>query len=61
MRKTIRELQNIKSADALVDLRDQVAAGTLCIRQMTAEERLRYPPQPRRPKPKRPTRPVIHV
>jgi hypothetical protein len=38
----IREQE--KHEQKLQDIREQVARGTLVIRQMTAEERKRYPP-----------------
>jgi hypothetical protein len=34
-------------------VREQVESGSLVIRQMTEEERQRYPPRPARPKPLR--------
>jgi hypothetical protein len=33
---------------------EQVEAGSLVVRQMTAEERERYPPKPPVPRPKKP-------
>ena len=42
MRKTMREMQDAKREEALADIRQKVAAGTLVIREMTAEERTRY-------------------
>ena len=42
MRKTLREKQDEKREQALADIREKVAIGTLTIRQMTAEERARY-------------------
>ena len=34
-------------------VREQVAEGSLTIRQMTPEERKKYPPRPRKPRKKR--------
>jgi len=42
MRKTLREKQDEKREQALAEIREKVATGTLTIRQMTAEERARY-------------------
>jgi len=42
MRKTMREQQDEKREQALADIREKVAGGTLTIRQMTAEECARY-------------------
>jgi len=42
MRKTMRETQDEKREQALADIREKVAVGTLTVRQMTAEERARY-------------------
>ncbi len=61
MRKTIRELQATKNADAMADIRHQIANGTLRIRQMTADERIANPPRPRRPKPLRAQRPTFQT
>jgi hypothetical protein len=50
--KTSRERAEEKRAEKLEDVRDQVARGSLVIRQMTAEERRRNPPvaaPPKRP------------
>lgn len=52
--KTARELAEEKRAEKLELVREQVASGSLVIRQMTDEERQRYPPVP--PQPKRPGR-----
>jgi hypothetical protein len=37
--------QQERHEEKLRDIREQVAQGTLVIRQMTAEERRRYPPR----------------
>jgi hypothetical protein len=50
--KTPRERAEEKRAEKLERVREQVESGSLVIRQMTAEERRRYPPalvQPKRP------------
>jgi hypothetical protein len=50
--KTARERAEEKRAEKLERVREQVQSGSLVIRQMTDEERLRYPPitpQPKRP------------
>jgi hypothetical protein len=52
--KTGRERAEEKRAEKLAVVREQVENGSLVIRQMTAEERRRYPPLP--PQPKRPDR-----
>jgi hypothetical protein len=44
--KTARERAEEKRLSKLAQVRDQVQSGTLVIRQMTAEERRRYPPRP---------------
>lgn len=49
---TARERAEEKRAEKLAHVREQVDSGSLVIRQMTDEERRRYPPrpvQPRRP------------
>jgi len=48
--KTARERAEQKRAEKLKVVREQVANGSLMIRQMTNEERLRYPPRPSREK-----------
>ena len=45
--KTARERAEEKRAEKLEDVRAQVESGSLVIRQMTAEERRRFPPVPR--------------
>ena len=45
MRKTTREMQDAKREQALADIREKVALGTLTIRKMTVEERARYAPE----------------
>jgi hypothetical protein len=52
--KTARERADEKRAEKLDQVREQVESGSLVIRQMTDEERQRYPPVP--PQPKRPGR-----
>jgi hypothetical protein len=44
--KTARERAEEKRQDKLESVREQVENGGLVIRQMTAEERRRYPPRP---------------
>lgn len=48
--KTARERAEEKRAEKLERVREQVESGSLVIRQMTAEERRRYPPVALRPK-----------
>jgi hypothetical protein len=48
--KTAKERAEEKRQAELELVREQVASGALVIRQMTDEERLRYPPLPARPK-----------
>jgi hypothetical protein len=48
--KTARERAEEKAAQKRADVREQVENGSLVIRQMTDEERERYPPRPARPK-----------
>jgi hypothetical protein len=42
MRKTMSQVHAEKREQALAEIRDKVAQGGLVIRQMTAEERVRY-------------------
>jgi hypothetical protein len=49
--KTGREKAEEKRAAKLDVVREQVENGSLVIRQMTEEERRRYPPRPAEPKP----------
>jgi len=49
MRKTIREMKAAKREEALVDMQDAVARGSLHIRQMTEDDRVRYAASARRP------------
>lgn len=49
--KTARERAEEKRAEKLERVREQVETGSLVIRQMTAEERRRYPPLAALPKP----------
>jgi len=48
--KTGRERAEEKRAEKLEVVREQVKNGSLVIRQMTEEERRRFPPRPVRPK-----------
>lgn len=48
--KTQRERDEEKRAKRAEEIREQVEAGTLVIRQMTPAERKKYPAQPRPPK-----------
>jgi hypothetical protein len=47
MRKTMRELKQEARYEALAEMRERVADGSLLIRQMTADERARHAPRPR--------------
>ena len=48
--KSARERAEDKREAKLEHVREQVANGTLVIRQMTEEERRRYPPRQTRPR-----------
>jgi hypothetical protein len=48
--KTTRERAEEKRQAKLEQVREQVENGELVIRQMTEEERQRYPPRPEPPK-----------
>ena len=48
--KSARERAEEKRADKLKLVQEQVESGSLVIRQMTDEERRRYPPRPAQPK-----------
>lgn len=48
--KTARERAEEKREEKLDQMREQVESGSLVIRQMTDEERRRYPPRPAPPK-----------
>jgi hypothetical protein len=48
--KTARERAEEKRQEKLVLVRQQLESGSLVIRQMTKEERKRYPPRPRQSK-----------
>jgi hypothetical protein len=48
--KTTRERAEEKRLEKLELVREQVESGALVIRQMTDEERSRYPPRPVQPK-----------
>jgi hypothetical protein len=54
--RTTRDRAEEKREAKLELLREQIASGSLVIRQMTDEERRRYPPRPVAPQPKRPGR-----
>ena len=49
--KTTRERAAEKREEKLALVREQVANGSLVIREMTDEERRRYPPRTAAPKP----------
>ena len=49
--KTTRERAEERRAEKLALVREQVENGSLSIRQMTDDERRRYPPRPVRPRP----------
>ena len=49
--KVTRGRAEEKRAEKLALVREQVESGSLVIRQMTAEERRRYPPVASQPKP----------
>jgi hypothetical protein len=51
--KTTRQRAEDKREEKLAHVREQVANGSLVIREMTDEERRRYPPRPATPKPPR--------
>jgi hypothetical protein len=55
--KSTWERAEEKRQEKLAQMREQVEDGKLVIRQMTDEERLRYPPRPPRPARRRPGRP----
>jgi hypothetical protein len=48
--KTGREKAEEKRQAKLAQVQEQVDEGSLVIRQMTEEERRKYPPRPERPK-----------
>ncbi|HET9720544.1 MAG TPA: hypothetical protein VFP55_10730 [Solirubrobacteraceae bacterium] len=48
--KSARERAEEKRAEKLEQVREQVRSGSLVIRQMTDEERRRYPPVTAQPK-----------
>ena len=48
--KTARDRAEERRLEKLELVREQVASGALVIRQMTDEERRRYPPRPVQPK-----------
>lgn len=48
---TARERAEAKREEKLAGVREQVESGSLVIRQMTEEERLRYAPRTDRPAP----------
>jgi hypothetical protein len=48
--KSARERAEEKREEKLESVREQVQSGSLKIRQMTDDERRRYPPRPAQPK-----------
>ena len=48
--KTTRERAEERRQEKLALVREQLQSGSLVIRPMTEEERLRYPPRPAPPK-----------
>jgi hypothetical protein len=50
MAKTPQERQADRRRQLLAQVDEQIRAGTLVVRQMTAEERKRNPPRPAPPK-----------
>ena len=48
--KTQKEQQDEKRLTKLAEVERQVESGSLVVRQMTADERERNPPRPRKPK-----------
>jgi hypothetical protein len=44
--KTIRQRQEERREARLKEIQEAIAAGTLVVRQMTAEERAQFPPRP---------------
>lgn len=48
--KTQKEQQDEKRKTKLAEVERQVESGSLVVRQMTADERERNPPKPRKPK-----------
>jgi hypothetical protein len=48
--KTTRERAEERRQDKLAIVREQVENGSLVIRNMTDEERRRYPPRPAKPR-----------
>jgi hypothetical protein len=48
--KTGREKAEEKRQEKLAQVQEQVEDGSLVIREMTEEERRKYPPRPERPK-----------
>lgn len=51
MARTQRERDEIKREEKLEEIKEQVDAGRLSIRQMTDEERAKYAPKPRQDPP----------
>jgi hypothetical protein len=54
--KTQRERAEERRAAKLLDVQEQIDAGTLVIRRMTTKERAEHPPQPRPERGSRATR-----
>jgi len=48
--KSSRERADEKRREKLEHVREQVESGSLTIRQMTKQERKKYPPRPVKPK-----------
>jgi hypothetical protein len=44
--KTVRERADERREALLEDMREAIASGRLVVRQMTAEERRKFPPRP---------------
>lgn len=51
--KTARERAEEKREEKLANIREEVENGSLVIREMTDEERDKYPPRPPSDKPRR--------
>jgi hypothetical protein len=48
--KTQQQKAEERRKEKLAQIQEQVEEGTLTIRQMTAKERAKHPPRPRKPK-----------
>jgi anti-sigma28 factor (negative regulator of flagellin synthesis) len=51
--KTQKERDEERRRQKLEEMQEQIESGSLEVRQMTDEERKRYPPKERKPKKKR--------